>query len=200
MAHEQIDERATPVTIQFLAPYCRSMRHILEVGGGGGTITEMIVKESPAHIDTYEVLDFCIEELQKLPHDRVNIITDCKILPPRRAYDLVIIDGLKNPDFSRATLVSLMLDSLTSVPAVYIEGSRYDQRAVTLSTLSKRFGVRLTHNPGRRINGTYHKGGALITTFPSAFPFFHYLIARVWNLIDLHRLRKLKKRLLKRFS
>src|SRR3989339_1817628 len=91
---------ASPVTISVLSKMCAIERpkRILEMGGGIGTISYTLLKNSDAFIDIYEDNDFCRNKLKENLSQfsgRFQIIDTYRILPPVREYDLVIIDGGK---------------------------------------------------------------------------------------------------------
>ena len=68
--------------------------HILELGGGIGTISELLLLKSDAKIEVVENNDFCIEKMVKnLSHLReYELIVDYKFLSSGSQADMLIID------------------------------------------------------------------------------------------------------------
>jgi len=159
------DHMATPVSLQFLADYCANARvaSILELGAGIGTMTKFL--ESYA-IDAYEDIPFCLGELAKNA-PQAHVVKSYETLPPRRDYDLVIIDGGdggKNGGYKQATSVLL---SYVNPKAVYVEGVRTPQQIEVLWSLCGRRAVKMVRIRGQEIDGQYYKGGTLFLTPPS---------------------------------
>ena len=68
--------------------------HILELGGGIGTISELLLLKSDAKIEVVENNDFCIEKMVKnLSHLReYELIVDYKFLSSGSQADMLIVD------------------------------------------------------------------------------------------------------------
>ncbi|HEY4523185.1 MAG TPA: hypothetical protein VJK73_02310 [Candidatus Paceibacterota bacterium] len=159
------DHMATPVSLQFLKEYCAATKpaSILELGAGIGTMTTFLEEYG---VDAYEDIPFCLGELAKNA-PRANVIKSYETLPPKRDYDLVIIDGGdggKNGGYKQATSVLL---SYVSPRAVYVEGVRTPQRIEVLWSLCGRRAIKMRRVKGQAIDGTYYKGGTIFFTPPS---------------------------------
>ena len=99
---EGSEQIAGPITIQVILNICQNNpKRILEMGGGIGTISYTLLKNSDAFVDIYEVDDFCLNKLKENLsglEGRYQIIENYRILPPQREYDLIIVDGGINPE------------------------------------------------------------------------------------------------------
>src|SRR3989338_2078319 len=94
------NEIAGITTMRAVVDFCKknNPRTILELGGGIGTISYAVLSNCDATVDIYEHNDFCIAALNENLKDykeRFSIIPDYLMLPPKREYDLIIIDGGK---------------------------------------------------------------------------------------------------------
>lgn len=188
------DHMATPVSLQFLKDYCGATKaaHILELGAGIGTMTKFLEEYE---IDAYEDIPFCLGELAKNA-PRARVISSYETLPPRRDYDLVIIDGGdggKNGGYKQATSVIL---NYVNPQAVYVEGVRTPQRIEVLWSLCGRRALRMRRIRGQEIDGTYYKGGTLFLTPPSR----PNGLAQIKGVVSLiYNLSRLRLELLRRF-
>src|SRR3989344_2117964 len=119
---------------------------VLELGGGLGTISYAILKNSNATLDIYEHNEYCRNELKKNlkgVEDRYTIITDYVYLPPKREYDLIVVDGGKGSGKYQGTgypqLIAAYLQSLSSIKTIFIEGQRKSQKYWILEALHSRY-------------------------------------------------------------
>lgn len=159
---------ATAITIAALLHIANRVQpqRILELGGGGGTLTYTLLKHTNAHVDVYEDLEFCRENLRRncAPFEgRYTLINSYDILPPHVEYDMVIIDGpspkRKGDWDERREIVDRFLGSLKAVRVVYIEGDRFPQRFQALRTLGRKYRIQLVHHHDKKENGVKYKGG-----------------------------------------
>jgi len=135
------------VTLREIVRFCREHkpRAVLELGGGIGTISYAVLSNCDAIVDIYEHNDFCIAALNENLKDykeRFSIIPDYLMLPPKREYDLIIIDGGKGKHtfdggFPRG--VNAYIHSLDSLKTIFIEGERKSQRFWVTQALRTRF-------------------------------------------------------------
>jgi hypothetical protein len=106
------------------------------LGSGIGTITYTLLEYSEASVDSYESNEWCRAQLtSNIGHSpRVTVIPTYRLLPPRREYDLVIVDGGtgRDRDFEDATIntVEIFLKSLDRVGTILVEGDRVTQRVL----------------------------------------------------------------------
>jgi hypothetical protein len=99
--------------------------HILELGGGIGTISELLLLKSDAKIEVVENNDFCIEKMVKnLSHLReYKLIDDYKFLSSGSQADMLVID-VNNGIFNISKLISLM----PNLKVIFIEGHHLAHR------------------------------------------------------------------------
>ena len=136
---------AGEVTLGMIIASCanRPVQNILELGAGIGTLSYALLEHTDAHLDLYEVNDFCIEAIGKNLQPfagRYTLLTDYNYLPPARNYDLVVIDGgkgKKEGGFPR--LVAAYLMSLSDVKTVIVEGQRKVQKYWALKALHEEY-------------------------------------------------------------
>ncbi len=141
------NEIAGMVTLREVIRFCREHkpRAVLELGGGIGTISYAVLSNCDATMDIYEHNDFCIGALNenlKEYKERFAIIPSYLSLPPRREYDLIIIDGGKGKHerdggFPRG--INAYIHSLDSLKVIFIEGERKSQRFWVTQALRTRF-------------------------------------------------------------
>jgi len=139
------DAIAGSVTIDLIKNICLTHRpaRVLELGGGRGTLSYTALKHSDAVIDIYENLPQFQEEIRKHlagMEDRFEILPSYYLLPPKRSYDLVIIDGGKNEqEGSFRKAIAAYLTSLDFVTTIVIEGRRNSQRYWVVEALWPRY-------------------------------------------------------------
>ena len=134
-------------TIGAVISYCRknNPRTVLELGGGIGTLSYSVLKNSNATLDIYEHNDFCVGALNENLKDykgRFTIIPNYLTLPPRREYDLVIVDGGKGKnehDGGFSLAIAAYLSSLTSLKTIIVEGQRKSQRYWAVEAIRSRY-------------------------------------------------------------
>jgi protein-L-isoaspartate O-methyltransferase len=150
---------ATPISLQalFLVLQKVKPRRVLEIGGGIGTLSALVLKNSEASIDIFENIPLCIEALQENLQEfkgRFQLLTSYENSPlPSVAYDLVIVDGGTN------SLITQVFRELRSVTAVYVDGHRDAQRALIRRELMKAY---VYHTVRFRDPERKHKGGSAI--------------------------------------
>lgn len=182
---------AKPTTIEVLLEVCHeeNPKRILEMGGGIGTISYLLLKNSGAVVDIYEDNDFCLRKLdEKLSefNGRYNIITDYKTLPPVKDYDLVVVDGgsgRKN-DGGYKMAVSNILSHLNSVKTVYIEGQRHVQRTLILKSLAKKYLYTLIRYDRVFFEGKQLTGGVRIKCKPNKSKFLRFINLIFWSFVE----------------
>lgn len=123
---------------------------ILELGGGIGTISYVLLSNSDASIDIYEPNEFCQKALRENltgMGGRYSILPSYDILPPRRNYDLIVVDGGKGTgnqsigiaDYGYPQLIAAYIASLQSIKTIFVEGQRKSQKFWILEALRTRF-------------------------------------------------------------
>lgn len=187
------DHIASPITLQSLANYCRKHRPatVLELGAGIGTITRWLPRL--AEIDAYEDNEFCLKALEELAKIRpITIIKDYHKLPPRRAYDLIIIDGgYGGRDGGYKRSLSVILNYLTTVKTIYIEGIRTTQRYEVIWALAQRYATTMKKIKGTRVDGTFYKGSTAFTCKKAGY--FKRIALLFYNLVRIKTELFLKK-------
>lgn len=190
---------AKPTTIDFLIQFCKSEkpRYILELGGGIGTLTFTALKYSNAHVDVYEQNDFCKEQLLKnvssvRGEDRLTLIDIYTTLPPRRDYDLMIIDGGEAQDHQHgyAETVWLFINYLNSLKAIYVDGRRPAQRKQARMALRNKGYYKLTRHKDLMYKGQNYMGGLEFKIYPHKSKLVQLANYYFWEtLIFLNKLR-----------
>lgn len=181
---------ATPVSIEVLLRL--NPKTVIEMGGGIGTLTYTLTSLG-ASVDVYEDNVFCQRELNKNVSGH-NLLKDYDIVPPRKEYDLLIVDGAtgKWNDGGSISAVDKILNSLESVKHVYIEGGRNMQRSRVRKILKRKYVYTLTNFTGDM------KGGLLIKCRKSPNRIFRLANYIFWEIIEwtaiknflIYRLRK----------
>jgi hypothetical protein len=181
---------ATPVTLEAMLDMDRDSRmaRVLEMGAGIGTITYTLLKYTNAHVDTYEDNEFCKAALKTNLtgfEDRYTLLTDYKIDPPARVYDLVVIDGGGGKGEDGGTMpivqkIAAHIDART----YYIEGGRHQQRTLLRRELAKRFVYRLVQYDYATYMGVSYKGGLAIVCMPASSALLRKLNFYYWELIE----------------
>ena len=161
---------AKPTTIEILLDICREQqpKKILELGGGIGTISYLLLSNSTAQVDIYEDNDFCFNKLEEriFPFGdvRFKVIKNYHEMPPAKEYDLVIVDGGsgkgRGKDFDGGYMmaVSDILKCIDPVKTIYVEGYRHIQRWLIFKVLRKKYTYKLirydeTSFQGKRLSG-----------------------------------------------
>src|SRR3989344_9025597 len=183
---------AKPTTIEALLQVCReeNPKRILEMGGGIGTISYLLLKNSQAVVDIYEDNDFCLgklaEKLSEFQGGRYNIINNYHTLPPVKDYDLMIVDGGsgRKDDGGYKTAVSDILSYLDSVKTVYVEGQRHVQRTLIFKTLVKKYIYKLVRYDRIIFEGKKLSGGLKIKCRKNNFGLLRFLNLVFWSLVE----------------
>jgi hypothetical protein len=99
-------------------------RRVLEIGGGQGTLTKLILGRTAATVDVVEEIPALRDKLRELG-SRVRAFNYEEI--PHGTYDLVVIDG---PEFKsgRADVTYQIVKSVGRSTYYFVEGRRDDQR------------------------------------------------------------------------
>lgn len=203
---------AKPTSLEALFQICKAnkIKNVLELGGGLGTISRLLLENSEARIDIYEHNPFFAERLREnlSPFSgRYQILTDYRMLPPRREYDLVVVDGGHSRKDSPGeasgfnTSIWFYLNYLESVRFVYIEGNRHIQRLWSKKALARRFVYSVQRFADSEYAGQPISGGLLITCEPSASFIRRIINFFFWEIVEgvtvrnylLFRLQKIKK-------
>lgn len=155
-------------TLKAVIDFCRKYnpQTVLELGGGIGTLSYAVLKNCSGILDVYEHNGFCRDALGKNLQEfrrRITVLSDYLSLPPRREYDLIIVDGGKGGEafggtdggFSQA--IAAYINSLSSVKTIFIEGQRKSQRFWATEALRTRF----LYTPRKYPDPTGGKKGAL---------------------------------------
>jgi len=177
-------------TIQLLLNICQAQKpiNILELGGGLGTLTKLLLAYSPteATLDTYEDNLYFQQKLRENLQNyqpKYTLITDYRILPPKRSYDLVIVDGGngKTGDGGYPDAVWFIISYLQSVKIIYIEGYRCLQRLLIRKALRRRFIYRLqAYAPA----GEKKAGGLKIECRLCHSPFIRWINFLFWEIME----------------
>lgn len=126
--------------------------HILGLGGGIGTISELLLLKSDAKIDVVENNVFCIEQMVKnLSHLRTyELIDDYKFLSQGSRADMLVID-VNNGIFNVSNLIGLM----PNLRVIFIEGHHLAHRLNISRALKKVGSIQEFHDlrPGRGQKG-----------------------------------------------
>ena len=159
---------AKPVSLGKVIEICKaeSPKTILEIGGGMGTLTEVMLKNSEAHIDVYEPDEFCrtkMDEHLKEFNGRYSIVPSYRFLPPRKEYDLMVVDGgtRKGKDGGYTKMIWLFTHYLDNVKTIYVEGNRALQRIMLRRALKSRFTYTIERYKAIEYKGTKLPGGSL---------------------------------------
>ena len=161
------------VSIQALINICKNEkpRSILEMGGGIGTFTNILVNYSNAFIDVYEDNAFCADRLRenlKGSKHRYNLISSYRILPPNKEYDLIIIDGGSGAEGDGGYMDAVFdfVMNIDRIKTIYIEGRRTLQRKAAKRALRKKgyFYLPISYSD-EFIDGMRQKGGQKIVCF-----------------------------------
>lgn len=148
---------------------------VLELGGGIGTLSYLLLKHSGAYVDIYEDLSFCIEALRENLREfnsQYSIVTSYDDPTPHNHYDLIIVDGGTMEFYVR------MIKDLT-FKTIFIEGTREKTRRVLRRELSKKYIFRLKRYPG----------GFGIICYPSENILFRFLSFHFWETFEGTRLK-----------
>jgi len=166
---EGSDGVACGVTIEIVKNICDDIRpkRILEMGGGIGTISYLMLKNSSALIDIYEPNKFCRTKLEENLvgyEDRYNIIKDYKILPLHRNYDIIIVDGGagKGRDEGFPSSIWFYINYLSSVKVVYIDRIRWVQAMYARKALRSRYTYKVVKYVKETPKGERHNAGTVI--------------------------------------
>ena len=117
--------------------------HILELGGGIGTISELLLLKSDANIDVVENNDYCREKMVKnLSHLReYKLIDDYKFLSSGSQADMLVID-VNNGIFNLSKLIGLM----PNLKVIFIEGHHLAHRLNISRALRKKGSIQEFHD------------------------------------------------------
>src|SRR3989344_5049256 len=125
------------VTLEAIVSFAKrnNPKTVLELGGGIGTLSYAVLKNSDAVLDVYEDNESCrnaLKENLKGMEGRYTIISDYAHLPPKREYDLIVVDGGKGKGEYQSTgyphLIAAYLYSLNSVKTIFVESQRKSQK------------------------------------------------------------------------
>ena len=126
---------------------------VLELGGGTGALSKVILGNSRAYLDVYEHQEL-FQNLMKenlKGYYKHTIIESYRLKPPEKNYDLVIVDGggrgqIDNCDYPEA--IGVFLRSLDSFKTVIIEGQRrYQKRLILEEIRRKKYIYKVTKYP-----------------------------------------------------
>ncbi len=191
---------AKPATLHVLLELCRRehLESILELGGGLGTISHLVLKYSQAKLDVYEHDPYFASQLAENLKEfggRFQILKDYRILPPRREYDLVVVDGGQarkdEPDPSKGfnEAVWHYLCYLKSVRFVYVEGHRYIQRNHARKALKRKYLYFLERHADTQYQGEILNGGVLIKCRPSNSRLARLMNYLFWEVVEWKTVR-----------
>ena len=157
---------AKPVSLGVVMDLCKevSPKTILEIGGGMGTLTEAMLENSEAHVDVYEPDEFCrnkMDEHLSQFKGRYTIVPNYRTLPPKKEYDLIVVDGgtRKGKDGGYTKMIWLFIHYLDNVNLIYVEGNRALQRIMIRRALKSRFTYTIKRYKEIEYNGTILPGG-----------------------------------------
>ena len=192
---------ATPRNIEALARLCLAEKptRVLELGGGLGTLSYTVLRNSSALLDVYEDDAFCRERLAENLKEfagRFTIIPTYRLLPPASRYDLMVVDGGHHEPYHPERLYVLALEDLKTV---FVEGARRSQLVRIEQALRTRYRFGVMKVPGGVLDGRYRHGSSIVRAMPSrsaALRALSYLHARF---VEEHRAARLW-RFLKRLA
>lgn len=185
---------ATSVNIQILIDLCKRVKpaRILEMGGGIGTITFLLLNYSQAIVDVYEDNEFCIEQLKNNLFQfegRYNIIDNYRLLPPEREYDMVIVDGgngkIHDGGFGKS--VWFFIQYLSRLNIIFIEGFRKLQFFYVRDALKYKY-----HYTIQQYKGEVEKGCCILRCTPCRSRLLRYLNYIYWELRIRREIKKTK--------
>ena len=189
---------ATPITIEILLDICRNQKpvSILELGGGLGTISYLLLSNSNAQLDIYEDNDFCRRKLKEnlaTFAGRYQIIESYRTLPPNNSYDLVVVDGGsgKPGDGGYKNAVSCIMACLDSVKTIFVEGYRYHQCYLIRKAVAVNHLFKLSLYLPSQFKGQVIKGGSKIECKLSHKKLFKFINHIYWELIARHHIKNL---------
>ena len=191
---------AKPATLHVLARLCRRERleRVLELGGGLGTISYLLLKGSPARLDVYEHDPYFAGKLAENLREfsgRFQILNDYRLLPPLRDYDLVVVDGGQarkgedDPSHGFNESVWHYLSYLKNVRFVYVEGHRHIQRTWVRKALARRYRYSLERHADTQYQGEVLNGGVLIACRPSNSRLGKLLNYLFWEVVEWQTVR-----------
>lgn len=170
---------ATPISIEVLLKL--HPRTVLEMGGGIGTLTHTLASHG-ADVDVYEDNAYCQEELGKNVLNAANytLLKDYNIPPPKKEYDLLIVDGAtgKKNDGGSIDAVDKILHGLDTVRNVYIEGGRSAQRTRVRKILKNNYVYTLKNFTGDM------KGGLMIYCKKIKNPIVRWANYIFWEIVE----------------
>jgi len=190
---------ATPISIEALFTILKreKPRKILEVGGGIGTLSYLILKNTDVQLDVFEDLPICIkalkENLSSLGCDYNLVTTYEGFAAQQKEYDLVVVDG------GTEKFLREMVQSLDRIGTIYIDGSREKQRRAMRRELRKRYTFCITQYVDAEKK---QKGGFAIKCRLSGNPLLRRLSYWYWEsvLAIRPRIRNILKRIFKNHS
>lgn len=159
---------ATEGNIAAVVEWCRERKpsHVLELGSGIGTISYATLANSDATLDLFEDnTEVCVPRLKENLKEfkrRYTIHSNYECFPPRRAYDLVIIDGATGRGNQGGFIGAAFsfVSYLEDIGAIFVEGNRLNQRSEVIEALRLRHTVRQIAVPAKRNTaGIIEKGG-----------------------------------------
>lgn len=134
-------EAQKPASMQAIYMLLNENDKVLEFGAGTGTFDYMILKSTNSIIDTYEALDFCVEELNenlKEFEGRYKVFSDKDNFECRfNHYDLVIVDD----NWYKA--INKLVEK-AELKRIYFDGARFRMREAFLKELRKKYTCELT--------------------------------------------------------
>lgn len=152
------------VSVAVISDLCRKekIETVLEMGAGLGTLTYTVLSSCDAKVDTYEHNPRFIEKFKvNLASfmDRITILTDYKLMPPRKSYDLIIVDGgdghLHDGGFVRA--ICLYLLYIDSVRFIWVDGHRKAQNTFIKEAVRQRYVYNVVSFQGNPKGGTLYR-------------------------------------------
>lgn len=203
---------AKPTSLEAIFQVCKSNRleRVLELGGGLGTISTLLLQHSEAEVDIYEHNEYFRNKLQENLakfSGRYQLFSDYRMLPPKRDYDLVVVDGghtrADSPSEASGFNASIWfyLNYLQSVRFVYIEGKRHIQSLWAKKALAKRFVYSVRAYADSVHKGQSISGGELVICRPSSSFFRRTVNFFFWEVVGrtavrnflIYRWQRIKK-------
>lgn len=178
---------ASPVGIQVLLEIIEEIkpRHILEIGGGLGTLSYAALKFSDVQMDIFEDHPFCIKELQKNLRgyeERYQLLEDYNnFILPHTSYDLIIIDG------GGHAFVHEVISKCQHIGRIFIEGGRGEQRKQARMALRQRYifrPIQYMHSEKK------YKGAHQIICRESNSSFFRFLSYWFWEVVIFNEIKQ----------
>lgn len=186
---------ASPIGLHVLFSMLDELKptHVLEIGGGIGTLSYAVLAYSNATLDVFERHPVCIEALKKnlAPYNgRFTILTDyVNFTLPRKGYDILIIDG------GNLSVVRDVIKKTDRIKRILIEGGRGEQAKQARKMLRQAY----LYRPMRyKHTEREYKGAHQMILTSNNNPLVRYVLYWVWEFIIFREIKMYIKHKLSR--